>query len=453
MCFNMKPIHVRSLLFSITITMMLLLPALIFAENTEQKLDLQQTIQAAIKANLRLRQSQEEVKAAQANKNVSITNFFPTLNAKYGYLHRNKPTTQSLLTQTGQLIDVTINPDEEYNFTTSFTQPVFTGFALINQYKIADMGLNAAQITENLRRQDVILDAKNAYFSLLKTQKLQMVALDTVRQIAAQKEVAENMYQVGMSPLNDLLQSQVQLANAKQRLISAKNNMEVAKSQFNTLLRRPVNAPLAIVDILDYTSFTHDIDYCLAQAAIHRLELQVADLEVQIAQKEYRLSQRNYMPSINLTGTYTKRGTDWDTNGGEGISDSTFWDVRATASWDFWEWGRTRFGVKEKISRLAQARYRKQEINDNINLEVKQSYLRTKESEKNITTVEKAIEQAKENLRITEERYREQVSTTTDVLVAQTLLTETMTNYYNALYDFKIAKAILYRAIGQEIME
>jgi outer membrane protein len=449
----MKPIHVRSLLFSITITMMLLLPALIFAENTEQKLDLQQTIQAAIKANLRLRQSQEEVKAAQANKNVSITNFFPTLSAKYGYLHRNKPTTQSLLTQTGQLIDVTINPDEEYNFTTSFTQPVFTGFALINQYKIADMGLNAAQITENLRRQDVILDAKNAYFSLLKTQKLQMVALDTVRQIAAQKEVAENMYQVGMSPLNDLLQSQVQLANAKQRLISAKNNMEVAKSQFNTLLRRPVNAPLAIVDILDYTSFTHDIDYCLAQAAIQRLELQVADLEVQIAQKEYRLSQRNYMPSINLTGTYTKRGTDWDANGGEGISDSTFWDVRATASWDFWEWGRTRFGVKEKISRLAQARYRKQEINDNINLEVKQAYLRTKESEKNITTVEKATEQAKENLRITEERYREQVSTTTDVLVAQTLLTETMTNYYNALYDFKIAKAILYRAIGEEIME
>jgi len=353
----------------------------------------------------------------------------------------------------GQPIDVTINPDDEYNFVTSFTQPVFTGFALINQYKIADMGLSAAQIMENIRRQDVILDAKNAYFSLLKTQKLQMVALDTVRQIAAQKEVAENMYQVGMSPLNDLLQSQVQLANAKQRLISAKNNMEVTKSQFNTLLRRPVNAPLAIVDILNYTPFAHDIGYCLAQADIHRLELQVANLEIQIAQKEYRLSQRNYLPSVNLTGTYTRRGTDWDVDGGEGISDSTFWDIRATASWDFWEWGRTRFGVKEKLSRLAQAKYRKQEIQDNINLEVKQAFLRTKEAEKNITTVEKAIEQARENLRITEERYREQVSTTTDVLIAQTLLTETMTNYFNALYDFKIAKAILYRAIGQEIME
>ena len=229
--------------------------------------------------------------------------------------------------------------------------------------------------------------------------------------------------------------------------------MDVARSQFNTLLRRPVNAPVAVVDILDYTPFMHDIDYCLAQADAHRLELQVADLEIQIAQKEYRLSQKNYLPSINLTGTYTRRGTDWDVDGGEGISDKAFWDIRATASWDFWQWGRTRFGVKEKLSRLAQARYRQQEIKDNIHLEVKQAFLRTKESEKNIATVEKAIEQAKENLRITEERYREQVSTTTDVLVAQTLLTETMTNYYEALYNFKIAKAILYRAIGQETME
>ena len=40
-----------------------------------------------------------------------------------------------------------------------------------------------------------------------------------------------------------------------------------------------------------------------------------------------------------------------------------------------------------------------------------------------------------------------------DVLVAQALLTDTETNYFNALYDFKIAKAVLYRAIGQDKYE
>jgi outer membrane protein len=428
-------------------------PAITLAEETTGTFNLIQTIESALEANLGLKQSREEVNAALANKKARTTNFFPTLSAQYGYIRRDNPTTQALLGQQGQSTDVIINPKDEYNFVTSFSQPIFTGFALINQYKIASLGLDVAEISEKLTRQDVILDAKNAYFSILKSQKLMAVAEDTVKQVTAQKEVAENMYQVGMSPLNDLLQSQVQLANDKQRFITAQNNLEISKSQFNTLLRRSVNAPVAIVDILDYTPFEYDINYCLTQADQNRLELQVADLEVQIAEKDYQLSKGNYFPSIDLTGNWTRRGTDWDVDGGEGIADKKFWDVRATATWDFWQWGRTRYGVKEKLSRLSQAKYRKKDIFDNIELEVKQAFLKTKETEKNITTIEKAIEQAKENLRITEERYKEQVSTTTDVLVAQTLLTETMTNYYNALYDFKIAKAVLYRAIGQEILE
>jgi outer membrane protein len=448
----MTPTRSRRLLFTITLGLILFFPLFGFAQEAAGELNLQQTIDAALKANLEFQQSKEEVRAAEATKKARMTEFFPTLNAKYRYIHRDNPTTQSLGTGAGT-VDVIVNPDDEYNFVTSFSQPIFTGFALINQYKIASLGLDIAEYTEKLPRQDVILDAKNAYYSILKAQKLVAVAKDTVKQINSQKEVAENMYQVGMSPLNDLLQSQVQLANARQELITAQNNLEIAKSEFNTLLRRSVNEPVAITDILDYMPYDHDINYGLAQAKENRFEIEVAELEVQIAERDYKLSQRDFFPSVNLTGTYTRRGTDWDVDGGTGIGDSKFWDVQATATWDFWEWGRTRYGVKERLSRLSQAKLRKEQILDNIELEVKQAFLRTKESENNIVTIEKAIEQAKENLRITEERYKEQVSTTTDVLVAQTLFTQTMTNYYNALYDFKIAKAILYRAVGQEVME
>ena len=445
--------QLRNLLFSISIGVMILSPALVLADETSGTFNLLQTIEAALDVNLSLKRSKEEINAALATKKVRRSNFLPTLSARYGYIRRDDETRQALGGSQGQDITVVTNPEDEYNFITSFTQPIFTGFALINRYKIASLGLDVAEISEKLTRQDVILDAKNAYFSILKSQKLMAVAEDTVKQVTAQKEVAENMYQVGMSPLNDLLQSQVQLANDKQRFITAQNNLAISKSQFNTLLRRPVNAPVTIADILDFTPFDHDITYCLAQAEDNRLELKVVDLEVQIAGKDYDLSKSDYFPSIDLTGNLTRRGTDWDVDGGEGIADKKFWDIRATATWEFWQWGRTRYGVKEKLSRLSQAKYRKEEIIDNIDLEVTQAFLRTKESEKNITTIEKAIEQAKENLRITEERYKEQVSTTTDVLVAQTLLTETMTNYYNALYDFKIAKAVLYRTIGQEILE
>jgi outer membrane protein TolC len=100
-----------------------------------------------------------------------------------------------------------------------------------------------------------------------------------------------------------------------------------------------------------------------------------------------------------------------------------------------------------------QAQLRKSEILDNVQLQVKNAYLRTQEAEKAIIAIEKAIEQAKENYRINEERYKAQMATQTDLLIAQNLLTRTMSNYFRALYQFKISKAGLYRAMGQEVIK
>ena len=186
----------------------------------------------------------------------------------------------------------------------------------------------------------------------------------------------------------------------------------------------------------------------------HRLEIQIADLEVEIAEKEVALAKKNYYPTVSLQGQWFRRGTEWDlSNDHNEISDPEGWSITGIASWDFWEWGRTYYGSHEKLKRLSQAQHTREEVFDQISLEVKEAYLATVNSEKNILAIEKAITQAEENLRIVKERYKEQVSTSTDVLIAQTLLTETMTNYFNALYDFKIAKAALHKALSYEVLE
>ena len=448
----MKNPVLRNLFFYVVIGCLALLPLVSNADDSIKTLSLKDTIEIAIDANLNLRQSREEVRAAEENRKASITRFFPTLSSSYDYTHRNKELTQEL-TGIGPSPDFIVRPDDQYTFVTSFNQPIFNGFTLINQYKVADLGLDVAEFGEKVTRQDVILDAKNAFYSVLKAEKLMGVAKQRVTQIAAQKDVAENFYEVGMSPLNDLLEAQASLANARQDFIVAQNNLAIAKSQFNLVLRRPVDAPVEIEDILDYSPFIYDFDYCLKTAKENRLEITVADLEVEIAEKEVALAKKDYYPSVNLRGNYTRTGDDYNAKGGEGISDSTSWEIQAVAEWEFWQWGRTHFGVREKLHRLSQAQYRRSQILDSIELEVKTSFLRTKESEKNIITIEKAIEQAKENFRINQERFKEQVATTTDVLDAQTLLSNTLTNYFNALYDFKISKAALYRSMGQEVME
>jgi outer membrane protein TolC len=415
------------------------------AQETAEIFTLRQTIENAIRANLDLKVSKDGTQAALSAKKAQRTQFYPTFNLAYQYRRFDEETETEIFGFARAL--------EQYNLAATVTQPVFTGFSLHHQYKIASLGLDTAKIYEKITRQNIIFEAQKTYFSLLKAQKLLGVAQEAVANLEAQREVADNFYKVGMTPLNDLLKVEVSLANTRQNLITAKNDLEIAESDFNTLLRRPISAEVVVQDILDYSPFENDLDYCLKMAEENRLEIRIADKAIEVSKNEVALGKKDYYPSVSIEGTYFRLGDEWDVSGGQGIGDPNGWSVAAVASWNFWEWGRTSYNVKERMNRLSQAKYQKEEVKDNIRLEVKQAYLKNKESEKNIITIQKAIEQAKENFRINEERYKGQIATSTDVLDAQVLLSITMTNYYNALYDFKISKAFLYRAMGREVME
>jgi outer membrane protein TolC len=120
----------------------------------------------------------------------------------------------------------------------------------------------------------------------------------------------------------------------------------------------------------------------------------------------------------------------------------------AVANWNIWEWGRTAYNVGATRSREKQVKNTLENVKDRIALEVKNAFLLLKEAEKHIMVAQVAIEQAEENFRMNEERFREHVATSTDVIDAQTLLTKTKSDYYNALSEYNIALARLERAMG-----
>jgi outer membrane protein TolC len=406
-------------------------------------LNLEQTVALALEANLSARISSEQIRAAEAVVKFRRTEFLPTFSTHYNYTRNDEPR-YYVLPALGLM-----QPEETYTWVTRVTQPLFTGFALVHQYKLARMGLDAARLNEALVRRDVVYEAKRIYFQLLKALKLKAVAQEAVAMLEAQTEVAVNYHEVGMTPLNDLLKTKVELANARQDLVAAENRLEIARTNLDLLLRRPIDTPVAVVDMLDVPRLGLALEYCLEKAEKGRMEVAVADLEIQMREKEVALARKDYFPSVQVQGSYYKQGTDWQVDGGEGVLDSNYWDVQAQASWDFWQWGRTGHGVAEKKSRLAEARLNRTQLMDDIQLEVKQAWQKAEESEKNIATVQSAIDQAREGFRISEELFKEQMATSTNVLDARTQLSETTTRFYNALYDFRIALAALDRAMGK----
>ena len=267
-------------------------------------------------------------------------------------------------------------------------------------------------------KRDLVLQVRVGYFNILKAEKFFDVAKQAVKQFEAQLEVTKAFFEVGIVAKNDVLQAEVRLANARQALVKAENDLATAKASFNILLRREINTPLEVVDILGYKAFPLTFEQSLEEALRQRPEIKTAQLNIDQAKENVKVARSGFFPTISLNGAYNRLS---DAVGLDGDLRSEAWTVQALATFTLWNWGNTAFKVGENKVKVTQAEDSKTQLIESITLEVKNDYLNMLVAEKNIRVAETAIEQAEENLRMNEERYKYQVATQTDVLDAVTL--------------------------------
>jgi outer membrane protein TolC len=414
------------------------------AQEAGAPLTLEEGIAIALRQSVVIQSAKEGVLASEARRKEAATGFLPKLSTSYSYSRLNEDPFIRLDPPIGTKVTGT---QDNYLWSLDVKQPVFAGGRIKANYDINRLGADASRQEELGTIQDIVLEVKRGYFTILKGKRLVGVAKQSVEQFMAQRDLAKNFYEVGLVPRNEYLQAEVRLADGNQALIRAENSLEMARSRFNTVLRRPIEAAVDVVDVLDYKPYETAFEECLKTAFEKRPEIQVYSLRAEQAGKKIKVVESEFYPSVNLVGSYQRYGDSADLNGSS-YRDPENWSVAAMASWDLWEWGRTKYSRDASVSQEKQAQNALTHVKDQVSLEVKSAWLSVKEAEKLIAVTQKSIEQAEENYRINQERYREQVSRMTDVLDALTLLTFARASYSNALSDYRIAQAALERATG-----
>ena len=179
----------------------------------------------------------------------------------------------------------------------------------------------------------------------------------------------------------------------------------------------------------------------------NRPEMKLIDVNLLQTDQQIRLSRSKYYPEVVFTWDYIKQGDTASVSGGE-YHQASNWEATIGMEWTFWEWGKTHYSVKQQESKKNEVMKTKMELEEQIQLQVKDAVLYLQTAEENIPITKKAVEQGEENLRVSQERYKAQVSTSTEVLDAQRYLTRARVNYFNALFDYNLARARLLRAMG-----
>ncbi|MBM4307442.1 MAG: TolC family protein [Deltaproteobacteria bacterium] len=417
-----------------------------WAQESQKPVTLEESIRIALDRNLKLHSSMEGVVGAEFRRKAAQTDFLAKWTGQYGYTFYNSPITvgySAITLPTGKVI----NTDREiFNLSTTVTQPLFAGGSILANYRNEKLGVDVSQMDVETVKREIVLQVREGYFNILRAEKFLDVARQTVKQFSAQLEVTKAFFEVGIVPKNDVLQAEVRLANARQGLVKAENDVVLAKSSFNSLLRNEINAFLQVVDILGYSPFSLIFEDSLKEALEKRPEIRTATLKIEQAKEGVKIAKSGFFPTVNLSGNYSRLSDEPLLIGGHR---GERWTVQGVATITLGDWGKTAHKVGESKVKVTQAEDAKAQLIDGITLEVKNNYQIMLVAEKNISVAQKAIEQAEENLRMNEERYKHQVATATDVLDAVTLLAQARVNYYGALSDFNVAKARLERSMGR----
>ena len=405
---------------------------------------LDECVKEALANNWKLKAKKEQINQAEYVKNQARASLLPRLSTSYGY-KRYGFDQEVFLSAFPQPIKVGSLNNFEWRGTV--TQPIFTGFALISQYRLSELGIDQSELEVQTQELDLALNAKTAYFNILTADMAVETALKAAEALESHAEEARNFYKVGMIPINDLLESEVNASNAKHDLTSTKNGARLARSSFNTLLSRPVNAEVNVEEIDVHNPEKGDFQEYVGIALKNRPEMKLIDVNLLQTDQQIRLSRSKYYPEVVFTWDYIKQGDTASVSGGE-YHQASNWEATIGMEWTFWEWGKTHYSVKQQESIKNEVMKTKMDLEEQIQLQVKDAVLHLQTAEENIPITKKAVEQGEENLRVSQERYKAQVSTSTEVLDAQRYLTRARVNYFNALFDYHLARARLLRAMG-----
>ena len=429
----------RFLVLSAALTMALSQSA--FAGETVQ-LNLDDAMQRAFQTNPTISISKYELDSARANYNaarqsrgISITASHQTQRSGY-----NDAREVRLADGSGAYWTKSIGNNHTNALTASL--PIFTGGKLSGQieqakanYKYNEVGV---QRTYNEMRSTVT----NGYFNMLQMDNLQKLNAESVTRLADHLKNVQAQYDVGVVAKVDVLRSQVELANAKQTLIQAENNYQIAEANLNKIVGLPMDTTLKLDNILVYSAYDRTMEDCLAYAAEHRPELMQAKYNVDAAKGALKVARSGHMPQVSASASQAWSSDSWpgDDNGN--------WGVGVNVSLNVFDTGVTLSKIHGAEADLKKAEETYRDTVDSVNLDVRTNYLGLREAEKRINTTKLAVEQADEDYRIAQLRYMSGVGTNTDVLDAQVALTQAKTNYTQALYDYNTSKTDLETSIG-----
>jgi outer membrane protein TolC len=258
---------------------------------------------------------------------------------------------------------------------------------------------------------------------------------------AVYKQTAERRA-TGLAAQLDANQDLVRAQTERQRLATMENDLARQKINLARLTGLPPNDQYDISDDFDYSPAPAlSADEAVQQALAARADLQAAEAQLKAAERTRAAARSERLPSLSVSADFGEIGTHFN----QGRDTYT---VTGTLNIPIWQGGRVAGDIAQAEAALRQRRAELADMRGRIESDVRNAYLDLEAAASQVELSKNNQQVARENLRLTQEKFEKGVSDSVEVSQARQALASADLDYITALFAHNLAKLNLARALG-----
>lgn len=408
-----------------------------------QPITLEEAYAIALGNNRDLQVAQLELEQAEAALREARADNLPTLQAESS-LSASENTQESINPLTGQPLGSSDNINVDLNGTVGLSYDLFTSGRRSSQIEAVEGQVRLAKLEVERISEDTRFDVADRYYDLQLSDEQVRISAAFLEEALQSLRDAQIRERAGVGTRFDVLQAEVQVANARQDLTQARSDQIVSRRALAEILSIPSNITPESVAVEVVEDWPLSLEESIILAFQNRAELQQFLLQREIAEEQRDVALSALGPQVNLFANYNinNRLTDEDS----GFRDQ--YTFGAQLNWLLFDGGAARARAAQQESSIEIAETQFADTLELIRLQVEQSYYDQQANFANIETAEIAVNQAREALRLARLRFQAGVGTQLEVINAQADLTRAESNLVQARIGFNRAIAALRRSIS-----
>jgi len=320
---------------------------------------------------------------------------------------------------------------DNYNTSLSISKPLYLGGKVKNSIELSERSVTLNELKYEQTLNQNLNTVVQSYFNVLIKESILSIQESSLELVKSHLESVQKNYEAGLVVQSDVNEVQIELNKTRQAILTAENELKVAKKRFSDLLE------------LENTDFTlkqpesinieENLDTQLKKAYSNRFEVLSLSLNKEMQEFNKKLEDTLYKPSLILQGNYSSQGDSIDFTDG---------DFSLTLSGSVPLYDGNKSELKQEKIDIEQSKIdnNEKQLKNNIETEIMAALYKIDENRESLEIANQNEKQALENLEQAQRRFDNGVGTSREVLRAETNLNQIQISKNQTYYQYLMSK-------------